>query len=178
MENNKVAETLRSDDEFMTRDFYGRIKDTSLWPPLSSKYKLTNQVYNNQHRQLCNVRQDRSPSTPTWAQERLSAIYKAEGDEAFTSAFDALIAKDVHSIVFNGETVSREEYKKHISDEKFFERSATVSFGATVEAPTPAGVNAVRFLIVLHCFTYQIYLVPVEEGTCRPQLRCYYLRED
>ncbi|KLO11637.1 hypothetical protein SCHPADRAFT_891400 [Schizopora paradoxa] len=89
------------------------------------------------------------PSTPTWAQERLSAIYKAEGGDAFTSAFDAFIAKDVHSIVFNGETVSREEYKKHISDEKFFELSATVSFSATMEAPTPANVNAKKELVGL-----------------------------
>jgi len=76
------------------------------------------------------------PPTPTWAQQRITAIYQAQGQDAFNSAFDAFISKNVQTITFNGETLTRDQYKQQITTEKFLERSVTVTFPGTVDAPS------------------------------------------
>ena len=88
------------------------------------------------------------PPTPTWAQERITAIYQAKSGDDFTNAFDAFVSKNVQSIVFNGQTLSRDQYKQQISGEKFLETSATVTFSGTVDSPV-SGSSSVSSFVAL-----------------------------
>ncbi|KLO11635.1 hypothetical protein SCHPADRAFT_891398 [Schizopora paradoxa] len=86
------------------------------------------------------------PPTPTWAQERITAIYQAKSGDDFTNAFDAFVSKNVQSIVFNGQTLTRDQYKSQISGEKFLETSATVTFSGTVDSPVSGASSPQDFV--------------------------------
>ncbi len=87
------------------------------------------------------------PSTSAWAQQCIVAIYQAQGQRAFDSAFDAFISQKVQKITLNGKTLTRDQYKQQLSGEKLLERSASVTFNGTVDVPD-TGAFAVSFLSV------------------------------
>ena len=69
-----------------------------------------------------------------WAQQHITTIYQAVEATNFDSAFDAFISKDV-KVTFNGNPITRDQYKQDIKGEKFAETSAQVQFIGTVEVP-------------------------------------------
>ncbi|KZT67890.1 hypothetical protein DAEQUDRAFT_728669 [Daedalea quercina L-15889] len=69
-----------------------------------------------------------------WAENSISAIYKAPKQDDFTHAFDAFIAEDAQ-ITVNGKHLSRAQYKELLQGERALEQSASVSFLGAVEVP-------------------------------------------
>ena len=74
------------------------------------------------------------PDLPHWVQQRVTALYSAKTAEAFDSAFDAFIAKDV-SIKVNGKDISRAQYKQMVQGEITGDVGAQVSFNGVVSVP-------------------------------------------
>ncbi|GBE87226.1 hypothetical protein SCP_1004730 [Sparassis crispa] len=72
-----------------------------------------------------------------WTESLLTAILNATTEATFNEAFDAFLSQDVH-ITVNGKHVTREQYKKQLSSEKWTERTsdpASVAFEGAVEVP-------------------------------------------
>ncbi|KAF9809586.1 hypothetical protein IEO21_07357 [Rhodonia placenta] len=67
-----------------------------------------------------------------WTENHITAIYKATNRADFDKAFDEFIDKNAQ-ITLNGRKIGREEYKLQLVGEKFFERSADVSFVGSVQ---------------------------------------------
>ncbi|EED80209.1 predicted protein [Postia placenta Mad-698-R] len=67
-----------------------------------------------------------------WTENHITAIYKATNRADFDKAFDEFIDKNAQ-ITLNGRKIGREEYKLQLVGEKFFERSADVSFAGSVQ---------------------------------------------
>lgn len=91
------------------------------------------------------------PPTLTWAQERITAIYQSKSGDDFTSAFDAFVSQNVQSIVFNGQTLTRDQYKQQISGEKFLETSANVTFSGTVDSPVTGASSVSAYFDLIPC---------------------------
>jgi len=80
------------------------------------------------------------PPLTTWAEERLRAIFNAEGKAQLTEAFDAFVAPHAH-ITVNGASLSRAQYLARFANEEAAERSqdpAQVSFSGAVASPSTA----------------------------------------
>jgi len=71
-----------------------------------------------------------------WAHDHINTMMQATPGE-FDQAFDSFVAINAH-ITLNGMHVSRDAYKKALSDETAGESSASVSFLGSVEIPTPS----------------------------------------
>jgi len=69
-----------------------------------------------------------------WAQAHINTLVQATGND-FDSAFDNFIATDAQ-ITFNGNTVSRDDYKAALKKATNGEVSATVNFLGSVEFVT------------------------------------------
>ncbi|KAH9921639.1 uncharacterized protein B0H18DRAFT_880049 [Fomitopsis serialis] len=75
------------------------------------------------------------PQTLTqWIEFNISALYKATTQAAFDIAFDILLHEDAQ-IYVNGARFTRDEYKRHLQDQKLLEYSATVTFSNAVQVP-------------------------------------------
>ncbi|KAH9921647.1 uncharacterized protein B0H18DRAFT_880058 [Fomitopsis serialis] len=68
-----------------------------------------------------------------WAEESISAIYKASSQSEFSSAFDAFVSEDPE-ITVNDKQISRAQYKALLQGERALEQSASVAFLGVVEA--------------------------------------------
>jgi len=88
------------------------------------------------------------PPTPIWAQRALTAIYQSQSGDPFNSAFDAFVSQNVQSIIYNGQTLTRAQYKQQLSGEKFLEASATVTFNGTVDSPV-TGASTIQDFVGL-----------------------------
>ncbi|KZT05063.1 uncharacterized protein LAESUDRAFT_715119 [Laetiporus sulphureus 93-53] len=69
-----------------------------------------------------------------WAEDSISAIYKASSQSAFDSAFDEFLHKDAQ-ITFNGKQLTRDQYREQLLEERVLEQSADISFTGAVEVP-------------------------------------------
>ena len=74
------------------------------------------------------------PDLTTWAERCMSTLYKDTKEHDFNADFDATFAKDAQ-ITFNGRSMTCEQYKKELRQEKFLERDAQVAFSGAVEVP-------------------------------------------
>ncbi|KAK7460458.1 hypothetical protein VKT23_009179 [Stygiomarasmius scandens] len=83
------------------------------------------------------------PQLGPWAQNHIRSIVQATKQEDFDAAFDAFVAQDVE-VTFNGEKISRDEYKRRLQTEAFLESGAEVVFNGTVQVPgkDDAGVQS------------------------------------
>ncbi|KAF5345127.1 hypothetical protein D9757_013872 [Collybiopsis confluens] len=74
------------------------------------------------------------PQLGPWAKSHLQSIIQATNQTDFDAAFDAFVAKEVH-VTFNGENISRDEYKKRLRAEAFDEAGAVVTFNGVTTVP-------------------------------------------
>ncbi|EJD04712.1 uncharacterized protein FOMMEDRAFT_166546 [Fomitiporia mediterranea MF3/22] len=75
------------------------------------------------------------PPLKSWAEQRLTAIISAKTQADFDQAFDNFVAKNVKEILFNGERLSRDQYKDKLQRERFDEVGAVVKVLNSVQAP-------------------------------------------
>ncbi|CCL99075.1 uncharacterized protein FIBRA_01087 [Fibroporia radiculosa] len=64
-----------------------------------------------------------------WAENNISAIYKATTQNAFNSAFNAFVADDAH-ITVNGHELTREKYRQLLQDQTGLENENVTFSGA------------------------------------------------
>ncbi len=76
-----------------------------------------------------------SPSLASWAQQRLTALLESTSQESFDAAFDGLIAEEV-TITVNGNSVTRDEYKKFLKGDKALEVAAQIQYIGALEVPS------------------------------------------
>lgn len=74
------------------------------------------------------------PPLKTWAEQHLTALIIAKTKEDFDQAFDNFIAKNV-KISFNGESLTRDNYKEKLQSERFDEVGAVVKVLNSIQAP-------------------------------------------
>ena len=94
-------------------------------PLLSTKYKHI-------HSMAANIV---LPTLTAWAEQGLTALFNAKDQSTFDDAFDAFVAADTGSIVVNGQSLTRAQYKEQISKDKILERGADVQFLGAVSVP-------------------------------------------
>lgn len=77
------------------------------------------------------------PPLTAFVQLGLTAIYEASSLDDFNSAFDSVFAQSLTDITFNGQTLSRDEYKSKIrSQQPLATPASSVTFGGTVTDST------------------------------------------
>lgn len=97
------------------------------------------------------------PQLDQWAKTGLTAMFQAATESAFDEAFDNFIAAKPASIVVNGKTLTREQYKDMIFKAKpFRETGAQVDFGGAVAVEKVEG--DVRVCISFITFLYNAYI--------------------
>ncbi|KAJ3904119.1 hypothetical protein F5879DRAFT_922522 [Lentinula edodes] len=77
------------------------------------------------------------PQLGPWAESHIQAITQATTQENFNEAFDAFVTKDEShlEIIFNGVSVTRDEYKARLKGEAFDEAGASVQFNGIATVP-------------------------------------------
>ncbi|GAW00745.1 hypothetical protein LENED_002294 [Lentinula edodes] len=77
------------------------------------------------------------PQLGPWAESHIQAITQATTQESFNEAFDAFVTKDEShlEIIFNGVSVTRDEYKARLKGEAFDEAGASVQFNGIATVP-------------------------------------------
>ncbi|KAK6988853.1 hypothetical protein R3P38DRAFT_3228121 [Favolaschia claudopus] len=74
------------------------------------------------------------PALKTWAALHIIALCKAKTEIEFNNAFDSFIAPEA-SIIINGISLTRDEYKLRLRGQEFDEAGAAVDFRGAVEVP-------------------------------------------
>lgn len=72
-------------------------------------------------------------SLTQWAEQRLTALYKATDRASLDAAYAAFLAEDA-TITVNGKHLSAKAYKKQLLD-----RAVQVAYSGAVEVPEDAG---------------------------------------
>ena len=91
------------------------------------------------------------PTLTAWTSSRLTAVLTAKTQADFTTAFDALFARDVN-VTFNGKHLSREQYQAQLLSQTsaaFGEQGASVSVQGQLEVQGDQGqlVSNIPFLL-------------------------------
>lgn len=77
------------------------------------------------------------PPLTAFVQLGLTAIYEAASLDDFNSAFDSVFAKSLTDITFNGETLTRDQYKSKLrSQQPLATPASSVTFGGVVTDST------------------------------------------
>lgn len=74
------------------------------------------------------------PSLSQWAEQRLTALYKATDEASLEAAYNAFLAADAQ-ITVNGKHLSGDAYKKQLLASKVLETGAQVVYSGAVEVP-------------------------------------------
>ena len=75
------------------------------------------------------------PNNSDWIKQRIESLYQAKTQDDFNEAFDNFISKNAKSFTFNGEKLTRDEYKQKIQDQRVLERSTFIFFQGVVDSP-------------------------------------------
>lgn len=81
------------------------------------------------------------PTLTAWTSSRLTAVLTAKTQAEFTSAFDALFARNVN-VVYNGKQLSRDQYQAQLlsqSSAAVEEQGASVSVQGQLDVPGDQG---------------------------------------
>ena len=94
------------------------------------------------------------PTLEPWAERGLTAIFTATTTDSFNAAFDAFFTKNPH-ITLNGKHISSDKYKSLLSQAKFAEAGAQVTYTGAVAVPEdPKNDFGVRhFARTITCIT-------------------------
>jgi len=94
---------------------------------------------------------------PSFVQFGLTAIYEAKTLDDFNSAFDRFFAQNMKSITFNGQKLTRDQYKSKIRGEQPLANAASsVAFGGVV---TDSSDNITGLAGVFYKATFNVQLV-------------------
>jgi hypothetical protein len=81
------------------------------------------------------------PTLTAWTSSRLTAVLTAKTQADFTTAFDALFARNVN-VVYNGKQLSRDQYQAQLlsqSSAAIEEQGASVSVQGQLDVPGDQG---------------------------------------
>ncbi|KLO11633.1 hypothetical protein SCHPADRAFT_854963 [Schizopora paradoxa] len=99
------------------------------------------------------------PPLTAFVQLGLTAVYEASSLDDFNSAFDSVFAQSLKDITFNGQKLSRDEYKTKIrSQQPLATPASSVTFGGTVTDSTDNNTGNVG------AFYNATFLVPLVIG--------------
>jgi hypothetical protein len=104
------------------------------------------------------------PTLTAWTSSRLTAVLTAKTQADFTSAFDALFARNVN-VVYNGKQLSRDQYQAQLlsqSSAAIEEQGASVSVQGQLDVPGDQGQ------LVSNHFTISYSITPLKTFTVRP----------
>jgi hypothetical protein len=103
------------------------------------------------------------PTLTAWTSSRLTAVLTAKTQADFTTAFDALFARNVN-VVYNGKQLARDQYKAQLlsqSSAAIEEQGASVSVQGQLDVPGDQGQ-----LVSNHFISCSI--TPLKTFTVRP----------
>lgn len=97
-----------------------------------------------------------SHSLTQWAEQHLTALYKATDKASLDAAYDAFLSTDA-KITVNGKHLSGEAYKKQLLASKVIETGAQVAYSGAVEVPEDAGRPAQVRALPHHCISLGVF---------------------